>query len=70
MNIQTISNKVASLPDAVQQEVADYVEFLLQKYPPRPVPPSPFRFDWEGGFSGSYGNVTSVELQHKALEWR
>lgn len=69
MNVQMISTKVASLPDAVQQEVVDYVEFLLHKYHPRRER-TPFRFDWEGGFSESYGALTSVELQHKALEWR
>ena len=29
-----------------------------------------FRFDWEGGLSKLTGKYTSVELQHKALEWR
>jgi hypothetical protein len=69
MNKQMISTTVELLPDAVQQEVVDYVEFLLQKYRPQPERP-PFRFDWEGGFVESYGNMTSVELQHKASEWR
>ncbi len=69
MNIQFISTKVASLPDAVQQEVLDYVEFLFQKYQPRQKPDS-FRFDWEAGLSESCGALTSVELQHQAMEWR
>ncbi|KCZ71820.1 Protein of unknown function (DUF2281) [Candidatus Methanoperedens nitroreducens] len=29
-----------------------------------------FRFDWEGGLSELKKKYTSVELQHKALEWR
>ncbi len=29
-----------------------------------------FRFDWEGGLSELREKYTSVELQHKALEWR
>lgn len=69
MNVHMISTRVALLPEAIQQEVADYVEFLLQKYHP-PHEQHPFRFDWEGGLTESYGEVTSVELQHKALEWR
>jgi hypothetical protein len=69
MNVQMISTKVELLPDEIQQEVVDYIEFLLQKYNSRREPRT-FRFDWEGGFSESYGHVTSVELQHHALEWR
>ena len=29
-----------------------------------------FRFDWEGGLSDLKEKYTSVELQHKASEWR
>jgi hypothetical protein len=29
-----------------------------------------FKFDWEGGLSDLKEQYTSVELQHKALEWR
>ena len=29
-----------------------------------------FKFDWEGGLSNLKEKYTSVELQHKALEWR
>ena len=29
-----------------------------------------FTFKWEGGLSELKGQFTSVELQHKALEWR
>lgn len=28
-----------------------------------------FKFDWEGGLSNLKEKCTSVELQHKALEW-
>jgi hypothetical protein len=27
-------------------------------------------FDWEGGLSDLKEKYTSVELQHKAMEWR
>ncbi len=29
-----------------------------------------FKFDWEGGLSEIQEKFTSVELQHRALEWR
>ena len=38
MNVQMISTKVELLPDDIQQEVVDYIEFLLQKYSPRREP--------------------------------
>ncbi len=29
-----------------------------------------FKFDWEGGLSDANIKVSSVDLQHKALDWR
>ena len=29
-----------------------------------------FKFDWEGGLSEIKDKFTSIQLQHKALEWR
>ena len=29
-----------------------------------------FKFNWEGGLSELKNKFSSVELQHKALEWR
>jgi hypothetical protein len=29
-----------------------------------------FTFDWEGGLSNLSDKFSSVELQHKALNWR
>ncbi|KAF5426749.1 hypothetical protein C5S42_06750, partial [Candidatus Methanomarinus sp.] len=29
-----------------------------------------FVFDWEGGLLEVQENFTSVELQHKSMEWR
>ena len=46
------------------------MEFLLKKYKGTESKAKKFRFDWEGGLSEIRGKFTSVELQHKALEWR
>lgn len=46
------------------------VDFLLSKYQEREVVRKKFKFDWEGGLSDLREKFTSVELQHKALEWR
>ena len=69
MNTQIIHAKVGQLSEDLQREVLDYIEFLLQKYHHQ-VKTEKFQFDWEGGLSPLKGRYTSVELQHKALEWR
>jgi hypothetical protein len=59
---------IRELPPQLRQEVEDFVRVLLGKQPK----PSPgrFTFDWEGALADMREQVTSVELQHKALEWR
>jgi hypothetical protein len=66
---QVIKAKLEELPEDVKVEVLDYIEFLLQKYG-KGAKKRKFRFDWEGGLSELKEKYTSVELQHKALEWR
>jgi hypothetical protein len=46
------------------------MEILSRKYEGRVAKAKKFKFDWEGGLSEIRGKFTSVELQHKALEWR
>ena len=61
------------LPLYLKKEVLDYVEYLLNKYPKQQKTAAPgkkFRFDWEGGLVDIKDEMTSVELQHKAMEWR
>ena len=69
MNAQRLHARINELPIALQQEVLHYIEYLLQKYP-QPKKSAQFRFDWEGGLSDLREQFTSVDLQHKALEWR
>ena len=52
------------------KELQEKVDFLLSKYPEREVIREKFKFDWRGGLSDLKEKFTSVELQHKALEWR
>jgi len=54
----------------LRREVLDYLDFLLGKYQGRENSRGKFKFDWEGGLSEIREEFTSVELQHKALEWR
>ncbi|MDQ1354224.1 MAG: hypothetical protein QG657_4533 [Acidobacteriota bacterium] len=69
---QKIDVMVHSLPLNLKKEVLDYVEFLLNKYPgqKKAAPEKKFKFDWEGGLSDIKDEMTSVELQHKAMDWR
>ena len=65
-----IEVKMRELPDDLRREVLDYMEFLTLKYKGKVTNAKKFRFDWEGGLSEIGEKFTSVELQHKALEWR
>lgn len=66
--MQTLKELIEQLPPDLQQEVKDFVEFLLQKRgrKPRGRP----KFDWAGALKDLRDRYTSVELQHKIAEWR
>ena len=74
MNINEISFKIKKLPPRIISEVLDYVEFLLKKYGSEDSDiiedTDKFKFDWEGGLSNLKDQYSSVELQHKAMDWR
>lgn len=68
MNLQQVFTKVYHLPIAVQQQVLEYLEFVLSKHQTTMEEPSTFRFDWAGSLAGEQKN--SVELQHEANNLR
>jgi hypothetical protein len=70
MNEKEVELKIRELPEDLKREVLDYMEFLLEKYKGKEIKTKSFNFDWEGGLSELQEKFTSVELQHKALEWR
>jgi hypothetical protein len=70
MKLHDIEAKIDKLPEHVIPEVNDFLDFLLVKYGDKKSTKRKFKFDWEGGLSGLKNKYTSVELQHKALEWR
>ncbi len=59
---------VQELPPEMQAEVRDFVEFLLVKHARRPA--AKLRQDWAGALRDVRDQYTSLELQHKALDWR
>ena len=70
MKLHEIETKINKLPDHVIPEINDFIDFLLVKYGDKNINKSKFKFDWEGGLSNLKKKYTSVELQHKVLEWR
>lgn len=66
--MQSLNEMVKKLPPERQGEVMDFVEFLLVKESRRPRPK--MNRDWTGGLEDMREAFTSVELQHKAGEWR
>ena len=68
---QNIKSRFDKLPEDLKKEVLDYIEFLILKYHRlAPMKKERFSFDWEGGLSELKDRYSSVELQHKAMEWR
>ncbi len=64
-NLEKIINE---LPPELQQEVLDFVQFLIEKRSGRTQhKPS---FNWAGALKDLKNQYSSVELQHKISEWR
>ena len=70
MNEIEINSKFKMLPDSLKFEVLDYIEFLTNKYYNKKSFKKGLKFNWEGGLSELKEKYSSVELQHKSLEWR
>lgn len=71
-SIATLRELVGQLSPDLQQEVIDFVEFLLEKQARKReertrVKP---KFDWAGALMDLRDQYTSVELQHRILDWR
>ena len=69
MKSHIIRTILDELPEELEDDALDYIESLLRKNGRR-TGKKKFSFSWEGGLSDLKENYTSVELQHKALEWR
>lgn len=70
MNNYNIETKINELPESVVPEIYDYIEFLLSKYGSNKKETSKFKFDWEGSLNKLKNEYSSVDLQHKSLDWR
>ena len=59
---------VRELPPDMLSEVRDFIEFLLVKRGRRSG--KTLRQDWAGALRDYRQQYTSLELQHRALDWR
>lgn len=66
MEITRFISDFENLPKQIQQQVLDYIEFLMTKYRKKENKEKKFKFDWEDGLFELKKDFTSVELQHQA----
>ncbi len=55
------------LPDELKREVLDYIEFLLERRGIKRT--GTLKMEWRGALKELRDKYTSVELQHRSLEW-
>ncbi len=65
--MKTIEETIRELPPELQQEVVDFVQFLIERRTRKPK--GPLKLDWRGALRDLRDKYTSVTLQHKVLEW-
>ncbi|RMF37446.1 MAG: DUF2281 domain-containing protein [Chloroflexi bacterium] len=66
--MKNLEEIVRQLPPELQQEVAEFIDSLLERQMRRPKGKPDFR--WAGALKDLREQYTSVELQHKIAEWR
>lgn len=70
MSVNQINKKIKKVPRHLLPEIMDYIDFLINKYGTTPKVKKPFNFSWQGGLSGISKKYSSVDLQHKSMDWR
>jgi mRNA-degrading endonuclease RelE of RelBE toxin-antitoxin system len=62
--------KIKTLSPQLQQEVEDFIQFLIEKHVPRYKCGKKLRQDWAGALRDYKDRYSSMSLQKKSLEWR
>ena len=65
--MQSLENKIKDLPVDLYQEVEDYIDFLVQKRGNQSK--KQFVLTWKGALRDDRNPISSVDLQHKVLDW-
>ena len=68
ITINEAVRQATELPEDLQREVADFIEFLAQRR--RSKSGYRLRQDWAGAMKEYRDQYTALELQKKTLEWR
>jgi len=66
--MESIEEKLKQLPQDLQNEVNDFIEFLLTKRMAKKKKKP--MLDWIGGLKEYRDQFTGLELQKKSLDWR
>ncbi len=64
----SVEEKIRMLPPDLREEAIHYIDKLVKRS--KRSPPAPFRCAAEGTLAELGKRFSSVELQHKAMEWR
>ena len=69
--MRSLKDLIEQLPPELQEEVRDFIEFLLERKARRPKAEKKgeLKLDWRGALRDLRDKYTSVELQHKVLKW-
>jgi hypothetical protein len=65
---QSLEEVIRQLPPALQQEVLDFAQYLLDKRTLKPLRKK-LSLTWAGGLKEYRDQYTSLELQKKSLDW-
>jgi Protein of unknown function (DUF2281) len=65
--MKSLDDKIRELPPELQQEVESFIESLSGKM--KPEGPTQPRLDWRGALQDLSADYSSVDLQHKAIDW-
>ena len=58
---------IKELPPELHQEAEDFISFLIEKRKKKPS--CDLKLDWIGALEDMGDQYSSVELQHKILDW-
>ena len=65
--LDSVVAKIRNMPPDLQKEVIGYINHLEQRS--NKTGTQKFRFEWEGSLAHLKDRYTSVQLQHKVLNW-
>lgn len=65
--MKTIEQKLERLPQNLQQEVMDFLDYLLEKQKKKSH--KTLKLDWVGGLKEYKDKFTAIELQKMSMEW-